>query len=115
MSEEKQLYLTEKVKKALPSMVRNELAKLPAQKQEEFNEEFQRKMKSTSIGYALWFFLGMHYLYLGKVGLWIIFWITFGGVGVWWLIDAFRLNGLIEDQNKDIATDLMRNLKAISA
>ena len=51
--------------------------------------------------------LGWHYLYLGKIGLQFLFWITLGGFLVWGLVDLFRLPGMVEKQNEGIAWDLM--------
>jgi len=99
----------------LPAMVRNELAKMPPQKQEEFIEEYRRRAKSTGIAYLLWLLLGWHYIYLRKWGIQILFWLTLGGVVIWWLIDIFRIPGMVKNYNKDIAVDVLRNLKAISS
>ncbi len=98
----------------LPAMVRNELNKLSAQKQEEFVEEFKRKTKSSGVGYVLWLLLGWHYAYLRKWGMQFLFWLTAGGLVIWWLIDAFRIPGMVRDHNKDIAVDVLRNLKVVS-
>ena len=98
----------------LPAMARNELVKLPAQKQEEFIEEYKRKAKSVGVAYILWLIGGWHYVYLRRWGIFILFWLTAGGLFIWWLIDIFRIPGMIRDYNKDIAIDVLRNLKAIS-
>lgn len=98
----------------LPAMVRNELAVLPAQRQEEFLEDYKRQTKSTGKAYLLILILSMHYGYLRKWGVQVAFWFTFGGIGIWWLIDLFRISKLVDNYNKDVATDVMRNLKAIS-
>ncbi len=98
---------------SLPAMVRNELANLSAQKQEEFVEEYKRKAKSTGAAYVLWLLLGWHYVYLRKWGIQILFWLTAGGFLIWWIVDLFRIPGLIRDYNKDIAVDVLRNLKTI--
>ena len=112
---ENRLYIPNSIADNLPSMVRNELAKLTPQKQSEFVEEYKRKMKSIGIGYLfLILVLSMHYGYLRKWGLQFVFWITGGGLFIWWLVDLFRLPGLVKNYNKDVATDVMRNLKAIS-
>lgn len=116
MEQESKLYISASIADCLPSMVKNELAKLPAQKQEEFVEEYKRKAKSVGIAYLfLIFILAMHYGYLRKWGLQIVFWLTGGGFFIWWLIDLFRLAGLVKNYNKDVATDTMRNLKAMSS
>jgi len=96
-------------------MVRNELAKMEAIKQEEFLEEFKRKSKSIGLAYLfLLIIFAAHYAYLNKWGIQILFWITCGGIFIWWFIDVFRIPGLVRNYNKDIATNVMRNLKAIS-
>lgn len=113
--QEQKLYISALVADSFPSMVKNELAKMPAQKQDEFVEEFNRKKKSLGIAYLfLLIVLAMHYGYLKKWGLQIVFWLTGGGFFIWWLIDIFRLPGLVKNYNKDVAMDTMRNLKSIS-
>lgn len=96
----------------IPPMVKSELAKLSPQKQTEFLHEFGRKAKSTGVGLLL-AIIGLHYAYLGKWGMQIIFWLTGGGFFIWWLVDLFRVSGLIRDRNQDVAVDAMRNLKSI--
>jgi len=113
---ESKLYIQSSIANNLPSMVRNELASMSAQKQEEFVEEYKRKVKSVGLAYLLLIFIfALHYGYLGKWGLQIVFWITAGGFGFWWLIDFFRTVGMVRSYNKEIAMEVMRNLKAISA
>jgi len=56
-------------------------------------------MKSKGLAYLLWFFFGLHYAYLGKWGIQFLFWITVGGLGVWWFIDLFTLGGKVESYN----------------
>lgn len=108
------LYIPASIADRVPSMVRNELSKMSAQYQEEFVEEFKRKSKSIAIAYILLLFVfTLHYAYVRKWGLQILFWLTFGGFFIWWFIDLFRLPGIIRDYNKDTAVDIMRNLKAI--
>jgi hypothetical protein len=69
-------------------------------------------MKSTGLAYVLWFFLGAHYAYLGKWGTQILYWITFGGLGIWALIDLFTLAGKVEAYNTKAQLDEMeRNMK----
>jgi len=107
------LYISNSIANKLPSMVRNELAKMPAIKQEEYIEEYKRNIKSLGIAYLFMFFiLGMHYGYIKKWGLQFVFWLTGGGFIIWFLIDIFRLPSIIRDYNKDKAIETMRNLKA---
>lgn len=108
--QEHKLYISSSFTDSLPSMVKNELVKMPKQKQEEFVEEYNRKAKSLGIAYLLLIIVfATHYGYLEKWGLQVVFWVTGGGFFIWWFIDLFRLPGLVKNYNKDIATDIMRN------
>lgn len=102
------------IRDSLPAMVRSELAKLSAEKQGEFVEEYRRKAKSMGVAYVAWFFLGWHYAYLGKWGWQVLFWITSGGLVIWWIISLFLIPGMIHNYNKDVAVNVLRNMKAIS-
>jgi hypothetical protein len=96
----------------LPVLVRNELTTLSAQWQQEFAEEYTRNKKSLGLAYAfLIIVFWAHYGYLKKWGLQVAFWLTAGGAGIWWLIDLFRLPGLVKTYNTDLAIHIMRNLK----
>ena len=111
------LLMSSGVEKCLPSMVRNELAGLSASKQSEFIEEFERKSKGLPFAY-LCSFLYCHYGFLGRWGMTVIMWIasllSLGVIGIiWWFIDLFRMPGLVRNYNRDVAIDVMRNLKAI--
>ena len=68
------------------------------------------KMKSSGIAYLCWFFVGCHYAYLGRWGLQILFWITAGGLGVWYFLDLFLIPGKVNRHNKRIA-DEIQNLE----
>lgn len=97
----------------LPAMVRNELSHMSATNQDAFLEEYQRQAKGTGMAYLFLLLFGLHYGYLGRWGKQVLFWCTFAGLGIWWFIDVFRLPGIVRDYNKDVATNVMRNLKAI--
>ena len=102
------------IKHDLPTIVRSELGKMSAQKQEEFLEEYKRKQKSVGIGYLLWF-LGFHYAYVGNWGLFVVYWLTLGGFFICTIIDLFRIPGIIRNYNQDVATDVLRTMRAISS
>jgi TM2 domain-containing membrane protein YozV len=59
------------------------------------------KKKDPLIAYLLWLCLGCHYIYLEKRRTQIIFWLTGGGLVIWWLIDLFRIPGMVNDYNID--------------
>ena len=59
----------------------------------------QSKIKSSGTGWLMFFFLGCPYGFLGKWGLQILFWCTFGGFGIWTFAMLFIYGGMIERYN----------------
>lgn len=80
-----------------------------------FEQSFQRKAKSTGVSYFVVVFFGLHYAYLGQWGMQFIYWITLGGLFVWALIDLFRILGLVESVNRDIAIQTTHDLKILNS
>jgi hypothetical protein len=106
------------ISKHLPTMVKDELFKLSAGKQDQFIEEYTRKAKSLGAAYLLGLF-GWHYAYMRKWGLFWLWWalwiVTFGIVGfIWWVVDLFRMPGIVGDYNRDVAINVLRDMKALS-
>ena len=99
---------------SLPAMVRTELGRLSANRQEEFLEEYRRRRKSTGVAYLLWFIFGLQYGYLGRWGLQVVYWLTAGGVGIWALILLFFIPSLVRNYNKDVSIDVLRQQQAIA-
>jgi hypothetical protein len=66
----------------------------------------QSQLKSSGNAYLFWFFLGAHYAYLGRWGMQILFWITFGGLGIWALIDLFTMGSKVDHHNQPILAQL---------
>lgn len=59
--------------------------------------------KSKGVAYLLWLFLGLiggHRFYLGHVGIGIAQLLTAGGLGIWWIIDAFNLSRYVDIYNR---------------
>lgn len=86
---------------------------LPANTQALVGRDYQLRKKSGLIAYILWFFFGFHYLYLGRIGIQLIYWLTVGGFGFWMLIDIFRIPGMVEQKNEDIARELIAQYQAM--
>ncbi len=64
------------------------------------------RMKSTGMAYLCWFILGVHYAYLDKWGIQILYWITGGGMGIWALIDLFTMSAKVNKYNAENAHQL---------
>jgi hypothetical protein len=61
-----------------------------------------QKEDSTKV-WILFLLLGWSYGSLGKIGTQILYYLTFGGLGVWCLIRLFTLNGDINKYNREVA------------
>lgn len=88
---------------------------MPAEKQEFFVDEYRAKAKSTGLTYFLWLLpiVGLHYLYLGNLGMALFFFLSFGGLGIWWFVDIFRIPGMVKSYNRDVGTNALQTLRVI--
>lgn len=98
---------------SIPHSLQPVFQALPADTQAMVLRDYEYRKKSGLIAYILWFFFGFHYLYLGRIGIQLIYWLTVGGFGFWALIDLFRIPGMIERKNEDIARELMAQYQAM--
>ncbi len=108
------LHIPSSIADRLPSLVRTELSRLSPERQSQFVEEYRRKSKSVGMAYFLWFTIGLHYLYLNKVGTQLFYWFSFFGLLIWSIIDIFRIPGMVHDYNRDVATDVLRDMKILA-
>jgi TM2 domain-containing membrane protein YozV len=111
--------IPETTMKVLPATVKNQLLKMPEQQQHEFLEEFNRKFKiKSAIAGRVFCWFGIHYIYLEKWMLFVLFCMTLGGFFLWWLIDFFRMTSMVrqynQDKAKDIALDVLKEIKLLN-
>ena len=97
----------------LPALVQSQLATFTPLQQQNFWSEYERRAKSTSIGYLLWAACGWHYAYLGMWGWQVVYWLSGGGLVIWMVADVFRVPSLVRARNADIAIQVLRDLAAI--
>lgn len=103
------LAIPTEVASSLSRTVREQLAYLTPDQQRAFLWRYRAQAKSPLV--ALMFLpLGWHYLYLRKRGLQVLFWLTLGGLAAWWVLDIFRVRGLVRDYNRRVANHVMRAL-----
>jgi hypothetical protein len=84
----------------------NELSKLDKEKQDKLASQLVINSKKKGTGLILAVF-GFHYIYLQKWGLFAAYALTGAGLGIWWLIDLFRVNGMIRKENDNQLYRLM--------
>lgn len=100
---------------SIPVALEGVFQSLPSDTQALVLRDYEHRKKSGLAAYILWFLLGFHYLYLGRIGIQLLYWLTAGGLGLWILIDIFRIPGMVERKNEDIARELMAQYQAIRA
>lgn len=99
----------------LPSMVQQSLAKLTPEQQHAFVEIYSRRRKSLGLMMFFAIIFPIQLFLLDKIGLGIVFWLTGGGLWVWYVIEIFLTPGRVRTYKQDLAAAVMRDLKIISA
>lgn len=69
--------------------------------------------KDTGVTYLCWFFFGVHYFYLNKPLTNIIYWLTLGGLGIWAIVDLFRIPTMVQARNSENIQDAVNEAKFI--
>lgn len=98
----------------VPASLQPAFERLPAESQSAVQRDYTRRTKSMAVAYLAWLFLGWHYLYLRRGWVQLAFWLTGGGLFIWWVIDVFRVAGMVRRMNEDTARELMVQHKALS-
>ena len=68
------------------------------------------KKRKTQVITIFWLF-GFHYAYVGRWKLFFLYFFTIQGLLLWWIIDLFRLDTILEKYNKKKAEELFENLE----
>lgn len=94
--------------------LRERARQLPETAQRAYRRDYSRRRKSIVTAYLAWLFLGWHYLYFGKVGLQFAFWLTGGWLVVGWIIDFFRIPGMITAHNNALGLELLGQYSSLA-
>ena len=82
-----------------------------------FVDGYRGRARTVQTSYLFWF-VSLYYAYLDEWFLQFAFWLSwslfFPGL-IWWIVDAFRLQGLVRKHNEGIAKDVLRNIASIQA
>ena len=105
-------HLPASLRNQVPESVQRKLEEMDEAAQLGFAEEFGRMKKSVPLAFLL-VSAGMHYAYLGRVWLTLLFFLTFGGFGIWWFVDMFRVFGMVRDRNRSIAIQVLRDIQVL--
>lgn len=86
---------------------------LESEQQRIFFDEFDRRKKSITTAYILWFVLGWHYAYLRKWGWLILYILSVGGLFIWAIIDLFRIPKMVDDYNNNLALEILKDINTL--
>lgn len=114
ISSQSQLVIPKSIYQTLPEKVGKSLEGLTDEQQKRFLEEFESRSKRTSVAYALFLLCGCHHAYMGRWDLQVIWWLSLGGLGVWAVVDLFRIPKLVNRYNDEQAKVVTRMIKVLS-
>lgn len=84
--------------------VSDTLANLPREKQQEFLGVYNKRKKTIWMAYLRWvFFPYNHYAYLELNIQMAIYLLSLAGIGMWMLVDIFRIPGMVRKYNREAA------------
>jgi hypothetical protein len=78
-----------------------------------FASETAKREKTVFVGYLAWLLIGFHYAYVGRWAAQILFWLTGGGLLVWWLVDLFRIPSIVEQHNLEVRDSVALSLTSL--
>jgi uncharacterized membrane protein len=96
--------------RSLPPSVQHVVGQMDAVSQSALFNEYEQKRKKTSVGYFLWL-IGFHYIYFSKIGLFFAYWFTAAGLGIWALVDLFRMPSIARSTNEQVARQALQTLQ----
>ncbi len=94
-------------------LVQTALKKMTEEQRLNFESEYNRRKASKGAMIALSILFPIQLILLGRVGLWWVYFLTAGGLSVWWIIEMFLTPKRVREYNDEVATDIVRDLKII--
>lgn len=91
----------------LPATAVTAYASLGPEQQAAFNDVYNSRKRSMPLMMALAILFPIQLFLLGKIGLGILFLLTGGGLGVWFVIEWFLTPGRVRDYNTKVASETL--------
>ncbi len=109
------LEIAPSISEKLPTTVKSALSKMSSEEQMMFQEQYNKKAKSTGLMVFLAIVFPIQLFLLGKTGLGIVFLLTAGGFWVWWIIEWFLTPKRVREYNEDVATKIITEMKIMQS
>lgn len=81
------------------------------------NSEVERRGKSKTTAYWIWFFfggMGGHRFYMGDTGYALGMFFTLGGLGLWTLIDVFLIGKRMEEKTLKLEREIITEAQLLA-
>jgi len=72
-----------------------------------FAAEYGRRKRSLAVMMVLAILFPIQLFFLGRIGLAVLFLLTGGGLGIWYVIEWFLTPGRVRDYNTGIASEIV--------
>ena len=97
-----------------PTVVQLALKNMSEDQRLSFEHEFQSRKRSAFPMVLLAIFFPIQMFFLNRLGLGLVFIFTLGGLFIWWIIEIFLTPGRVRDHNREVATEVARDLKIMA-
>ena len=106
--------IPEYLKCQIPEAVQRKVAAMDEINREAFLAEFKKKRKSPALAFWILLPFGLHYAYIGRFWITLVFWATLGGFGLWWFIVLFRTFRMVREHNKSVAIEVLKEIQVLN-
>jgi hypothetical protein len=79
-----------------------------------FGIQYAHKKRSMALMVALSILFPIQLFFLGRIGLAILFLLTGGGFGIWYVIEWFLTPGRVRTYNEKVASEIIESLNKAS-
>ncbi len=94
----------------LPPVAATAFGNLTDEQRVTFVARFNERKRSMALMVALSIIFPIQLFFLGRIGLGILFVLTGGGFGVWYVIEWFLTPGRVRDYNTKVASEVLAQL-----
>jgi len=77
-----------------------------------FAAEYGRRKRSLAVMMVLAFLFPIQLFFLGRIGLAVLFLLTGGGFGFWYVVEWFLTPGRVRDYNTGVANEIILRYQA---
>ena len=98
----------------IPEKAQPALMEMSDTQQASFLTEYNRRKRSTGLMLLLAILFPIQLFFLGRIGLGILFLLTAGGFGVWYVIEWFLTPGRVRKYNQSLALQIVQDLQTMA-